>query len=253
LSSPGAYLVLALLKHSEVLLAQTVGEGLPVQLSLSHSIRSFEDLRSKLDVFLLAFSTEFSLGIPQDMWCQLVWLDTEHKEKTVKVNLMIEGLQAVHNAYIDDLKKSSRKGVNLDIFSPGISANTTRDDWESPFVSHVPSLDDSDFPVKNELHFLGMPQSQLIVKEVPFKDFSAFKMWTSSRLWDKSSYDSKAQISSDSFATNNSALEDLIDKAVDLNMIEQAVRHLSPNTVQGDLLFANKEETLITASLLRDE
>jgi len=240
-----------LLKHSEVLLAQTVGEGLPVQLSLSHSIRSFEDLRSKLDIFLLAFSTEFSLGIPQDMWCQLVWLDTEHQEKTVKANLMIEGLQAVHNAYIDELQKSSRKGaevnVNLDIFSPGISANTTRDDWESPYVSHVPSLDDSDFPVKNELHFLGMPQPQLIVKEVPFKEFSAFKIWTSKRLWNTSSSRAQSLISSDS------ALEDLIDKAVDLNTIEQAVRHLSPNTVQQELLFLNKEEALIAASLLRDE
>ena len=167
--------VLALLKHAEVLVSQGVGEGQPVQLRLSSSINTFDDVRKKLDLFLLAFSTEFETKVPLDLWPQIIWSNSNRAQRLVDSLLLVEHLQSVSGHFLTESKKiddsedmtssmSSQTDAerepltmleNLRVRIPSfdnenISPMTSKDDWEwssrssqdvTPVVSRTPSLE----------------------------------------------------------------------------------------------------------------
>lgn len=238
--------VLALLKHAEVLVAQTVGEGLPVQLRLSHSIKNFDDIRNKLDYFLLAFSTEFDLKIPQDLWSQIVWRKSDRPTRLADVLSLIERLQAVYDCYIATESESCSVDHSQMVFNANdeqdISPMTTTDDWEShdstPGVSRTPSLDHSSGDALSS-PFLGSNFNLISIANLKFPisttnfhpstqlDFPAYSLWMPA-VQVCQSYSQGATMQQHSFG-----LDELIDDVADMYSIQQAIRQLSPGADLG--------------------
>lgn len=194
--------------------------------SLSHSIKCFDDLRSRLDGFLLAFSTQFELKIPVDMWIQLIWRNQDHKRRLSQVLALILRLQPVHERYLREIKTESDP-KSPDLASPGISAQTTRDDWEeTPAVSRSASLD---YPLSTQIVSLQLPEER--------PDFLAqnFTSWLQPRGWVPWNsipplLPAELSLFSGEDTGSERNLEESIEAAADFYIISQHIKALSPSS-----------------------
>lgn len=150
-----------------------------MQLRLSSTISSFDDVRNRLDSFLLAFSTEFELKVPQELWQHIIWPKANRSQRLADSLQMIEHLQAIYERCLAESKSREgsealtklttpslapvpppvpEPGADKDhatmlqslrvrvpsIHDPDISPLTSRDDWSrdaTPITSRTASLD----------------------------------------------------------------------------------------------------------------
>ena len=148
-----------------------------MQLRLSRSIKSFDCLRGRLDSFVLAFSTEFDLKVPQELWPQIIWPRANRAQRLMDSLQMIEHLQKIYERCLAESKGREESealckltaqclapaappvpGEDKDhmatlhglrvrvpsIIDPDISPLTSKDDWSrdvTPMTSRTASLD----------------------------------------------------------------------------------------------------------------
>ena len=208
--------------------------------SLSHSIKCFDDLRSRLDGFLLAFSTQFELKIPVDMWIQLIWRNQDHKRRLSQVLALILRLQPVHERYLREIKTESDP-KSPDLASPGISAQTTRDWEETPTVSRSTTRDDwEETPAVSRSASLDYPLStQIVSLQLPEErpDFLAqnFTSWLQPRGWVPWNsipplLPAELSLFSGEDTGSERNLEESIEAAADFYIISQHIKALSPSS-----------------------
>ena len=189
-------------------------------------------MRSRLDGFLLAFSTQFELKIPVDMWIQLIWCNQDHKRRLSHVLALILRLQPVHDSYLREIKPESDQ-KSPDLASPGISAQTTRDDWEeTPAVSRSASLD---YPLSTQAVSLQLLEERPVFIAQNFSSTS----WSQPRGWYPWNsippllpHINKNQLSLFSCDVTGSErnLEESIEAAADFYIISQHIKALSPSS-----------------------
>ena len=243
--------ILALLKHADILVAQTVGEGLPVQLSISHNIQTFDDVRRKLDEFLVCFSTNFDLKVPEVLWAELVWRGNRPKRLSSVISLSsrLRSVIDSHSAYevfssSSSLSSSSSQPATscAEFFLP---LNDTSRDSMSPMTTTDTMDARSDYssttPVMSRTTSLDYSAEQSIAT-------FDHNLWVSTAC----PSGNILQPSLQSFS-----IEDEIERAYDLFAINQTIRYLAPGVGRSDSLVDEKwsvcpAEHLLISTLLDD-
>lgn len=246
--------ILALLKHADILVAQAVGEGCPVQLLLAHSIQTFDDVRKKLDDFLVCFSTNFDLKVPEVLWAELTWRGNRPKRLAAVISLSsrlrtVIDSRSAHDVFSSSSSLSSSSSsqqakscaefflplndASRDSMSPMTTTDTmdARSDYSSttPVMSRTTSLDYS-----TEQSFAAFDHS----------------LWVSTACSAGNIFQPSLQ---------SSSIEDEIERAYDLFAINQTIRYLAPGVGRSDSLVNEKWQTdqhpaehLLISTLLDD-